>query len=48
MVDTAKESVDLQIELGTTIAADFINLNVEAELILREMLKGDEKALKEI
>jgi hypothetical protein len=30
----------MQIELGETIAEDFIKLNVEAELILKQMM-GD-------
>jgi hypothetical protein len=28
-------------ELGTVVAQEFIDLNVEAELILREMTKND-------
>lgn len=33
----------MQIELGTTIADDFIRLNVEAEMALRQMMGSDYK-----
>lgn len=40
MQDSAQNAVDMQIELGETIAEDFIKLNVEAEMILKQ-ITGD-------
>ena len=38
MQESAQSSMQMQIELGTTIADDFIKLNVEAELMLQQMM----------
>ena len=38
MQESAQSSMQMQIELGTTIADDFIKLNVEAELMLMQMM----------
>lgn len=41
MQESAQETVDLQVELATTIADDFVRLNVECELLLRQMTGND-------